>query len=68
MLVALFIHPPGYAPYEAAMLLLFYAFVGIVTNLVGGWLGAHIGLNMLMPIGMTLSPVWNGRLHGRATW
>ena len=34
------------------MLFLFYEFFGIVTNLVGGWLGARIGLNLTMHIGM----------------
>jgi MFS family permease len=36
------------------MLFLFYEFFGIVTNLVGGWLGARIGLNFTMHIGMAL--------------
>jgi predicted MFS family arabinose efflux permease len=34
------------------MLFLFYEFFGIVTNLVGGWLGSRIGLNLTMHIGM----------------
>jgi len=33
---------------------LFYEFFGIVTNLVGGWLGARIGLSLIMHIGMGL--------------
>jgi predicted MFS family arabinose efflux permease len=36
------------------MLFLFYEFFGVVTNLVGGWLGARIGLNLTMHIGMAL--------------
>ena len=40
MLVVLYFHLLGYSPFEVAMLFLFYEFVGIVTNLVGGWLGA----------------------------
>uniref|UniRef100_UPI003F4A9481 organoarsenical effux MFS transporter ArsJ n=1 Tax=Sedimenticola selenatireducens TaxID=191960 RepID=UPI003F4A9481 len=44
----------GYSPFEVAMLFLFYEFFGIVTNLVGGWLGARIGLNLTMHIGMGL--------------
>ncbi len=54
MLVVLYFHLLGYSPFEVAMLFLFYEFFGIVTNLVGGWLGSHIGLNMTMHIGMGL--------------
>jgi len=44
----------GYSPFEVAMLFLFYEFFGVVTNLVGGWLGARIGLNLTMHIGMAM--------------
>jgi len=52
MLVVLYFHLLGYSPFQVAMLFLFYEFFGIVTNLVGGWLGARIGLNRTMHIGM----------------
>jgi predicted MFS family arabinose efflux permease len=54
MLVVLYFHLLGYSPFEVAMLFLFYEFFGIVTNLVGGWLGARIGLNLTMHIGMAI--------------
>jgi predicted MFS family arabinose efflux permease len=54
MLVVLYFHQLGYSPFEVAMLFLFYEFFGIVTNLVGGWLGARIGLNLTMHIGMAM--------------
>ncbi len=54
MLVVLYFHLLGYSPLEVAMLFLFYEFFGIVTNLVGGWLGSRIGLNLTMHIGMSL--------------
>jgi predicted MFS family arabinose efflux permease len=54
MLVVLYFHQLGYSPFEVAMLFLFYEIFGIVTNLVGGWLGARIGLNLTMHIGMGL--------------
>jgi len=57
MLVVLYFHQLGYSPFEVAMLFLFYEFFGIVTNLVGGWLGARIGLNFTMHIGMGLQVV-----------
>jgi len=57
MLVVLYFYLLGYSPFEVAMLFLFYEFFGIVTNLVGGWLGARIGLNLTMHIGMSLQVV-----------
>ncbi|MFT6433710.1 MAG: putative MFS family arabinose efflux permease [Candidatus Azotimanducaceae bacterium] len=54
MLVVLYFHLLGYSPLEVAMLFLFYEFFGIITNLVGGWLGARIGLNKTMHIGMAI--------------
>jgi len=57
MLVVLYFHLLGYSPFEVAMLFLFYEFFGIVTNLVGGWLGACIGLNLTMHIGMGMQVV-----------
>jgi predicted MFS family arabinose efflux permease len=54
MLVVLHFHLLGYSPFEVAMLFLFYEFFGVVTNLVGGWLGARIGLNLTMHIGMAM--------------
>ena len=57
MLVLLYFHQLGYSPIEIAMLFLFYEFFGIVTNLVGGWLGSRIGLNSTMHLGMALQIV-----------
>ncbi len=54
MLVVLFFHQLGYSPLAIASLFLFYEFFGIVTNLVGGWLGARFGLNNTMHIGMVM--------------
>lgn len=52
MLVVLYFHQLGYRPLDIALLFLFYEFFGVVTNLVGGWLGARIGLNRTMNIGL----------------
>ncbi|WP_448551782.1 organoarsenical effux MFS transporter ArsJ [Thalassotalea montiporae] len=54
MLVVLYFHQLGYSPLAIAMLFLFYEFFGVVTNLIGGWLGARIGLNRTMQIGLVL--------------
>lgn len=54
MLVLLYFYQLGYSPLELAMLFLFYEFFGIVTNLLGGWLGARAGLNVTMNIGLSI--------------
>ncbi len=54
MLVVLYFHQLGYSPLNIAMLFLFYEIFGVVTNLVGGWLGARLGLNKTMNIGLAL--------------
>ncbi len=54
MLVVLYFHALGYSALEIAMLFLFYEIFGVVTNLLGGWLGAHLGLNKTMHIGVLL--------------
>lgn len=57
MLVVLYFHQLGYSPLQVAMLFLFYEIFGVVTNLVGGWLGARIGLNRTMNIGLALQVI-----------
>ena len=57
MLVVLHFHQLGYTPLEVALLFLFYEAFGVVTNLVGGWLGARLGLNRTMNAGLALQVV-----------
>jgi len=52
MLVLLYFHQLGYQPFTIAMLFIFYEVFGVITNLVGGWLGARIGLNKTMQMGL----------------
>jgi len=52
MLVVLYFHQLGYDALQIALLFLFYEIFGVVTNLLGGWLGARIGLNKTMNIGL----------------
>jgi MFS family permease len=54
MLVVLYFHQLGYGPLSIAMLFLFYEIFGVITNLVGGWLGARLGLNKTMNIGLAM--------------
>ena len=57
MLVVLYFHDLGYSPLQIALLFLFYEIFGVVTNLVGGWLGARLGLNRTMNIGLALQVI-----------
>ncbi|MCX4189886.1 organoarsenical effux MFS transporter ArsJ [Methylophaga sp. OBS3] len=57
MLVVLFFHQLGYSPLEVAMLFVLYEFFGIVTNLFGGWLGARLGLNITLHLGLFIQIV-----------
>ncbi len=52
MLVVLYFYELGYSTLAIASLFLFYEFFGVVTNLIGGWLGARLGLNRTMNIGL----------------
>lgn len=57
MLVVLHFHQLGYSPLEVAMLFLFYEIFGVITNLVGGWLGARVGLNATMNAGLIMQVI-----------
>ncbi|WP_105902994.1 organoarsenical effux MFS transporter ArsJ [Vibrio gangliei] len=57
MLVVLYFYDLGYSTLAIASLFLFYEFFGVVTNLVGGWLGARLGLNKTMNIGLMMQIV-----------
>lgn len=70
MLVLLHFNRIGYSPLQIAFLFLFYEFFGIVTNLVGGWIGARLGLKVTLFSGLTfqiialsalalLNPAWS---------
>ena len=68
MLVVLHFHTLGYTPLEIAFLFIFYEFFGVVTNLIGGWLGARIGLNRTMNIGLAMQVVALGMLAVPSSW
>lgn len=54
MLVLLHFHELGYSPIAIAFLFLAYEFMGIVTNLLGGWVGSRTGLNRTLVAGLGL--------------
>ncbi len=62
MLVVLYFYTLGYTPLEVALLFVFYELFGVITNLVGGWLGARLGLNATLHLGMALQIVALGML------
>ncbi|MDC6705886.1 hypothetical protein OEZ83_26325, partial [Leclercia adecarboxylata] len=57
MLVVLHFHSLGYTPLQIAALFLFYEVFGVVTNLIGGYLGARLGLNRTMNLGLAMQVV-----------
>ena len=57
MLVLLHFNDLGYSPVAIAFLLLAYEFMGILTNLLGGWVGARRGLNRTLVAGLGIQIV-----------
>ncbi|WP_415753379.1 organoarsenical effux MFS transporter ArsJ [Pseudomonas leptonychotis] len=68
MLVVLHFHSLGYSPLAIAGLFLFYEIFGVVTNLLGGYFGARLGLNRTMNIGLGLQVAALLMLTVPATW
>lgn len=69
MLVLLYFHDLGYSPVSIAFLFLLYEFMGIITNLLGGWVGARSGLNRTLLAGLSLQIVALVALtFHQATW
>lgn len=68
MLVVLYFHELGYAPLQIALLFLFYELFGVITNLAGGWLGARLGLNRTMNLGLVLQVAALAMLLVPAAW
>jgi MFS family permease len=52
MLVLFYFFERGYTPFQVASLFIFYEVFGVVTNLVGGWLGARLGLKATLFLGL----------------
>ena len=57
MLVLLHFNELGYSPVAIAFLFLAYELMGILTNLLGGWVGARRGLNRTLVAGLALQIV-----------
>ncbi len=57
MLVLLHFHHLGYTPLDLAFLFLLYEAMGIVTNFIGGWVGARFGLRLTLFVGLSIQVV-----------
>lgn len=68
MLVVLHFYQLGFSPLQIATLFLFYEIFGVVTNLLGGYLGARAGLNRTMNIGLGLQVIALALLALPTTW
>lgn len=68
MLVVLHFHNLGFSPLKIAFLFLFYEVFGIITNGIGGWIAAHIGLNRTMITGGFLQVFALGILAVDPSW
>ncbi|MCQ4261519.1 MFS transporter [Stutzerimonas stutzeri] len=68
MLVVLHFHSLGYSPLQIAALFLFYEVFGVITNLIGGYLGARLGLNRTMNLGLAMQVVALLMLTVPAIW
>jgi predicted MFS family arabinose efflux permease len=67
-LVLFYFFERGYSPFEVASLFLFYEIFGIVTNLVGGWLAARLGLKSTLVMGLAVQLVALSMLAVPAGW
>ncbi|MDZ7813803.1 MAG: organoarsenical effux MFS transporter ArsJ [Ideonella sp.] len=73
MLVLLHFYRLGYSPFTLAFLFLLYEAMGIVANLIGGWLATRYGIKRMLTVGLfteivgfllmsALSPAWSAAL------
>ena len=54
MLVLLHFHTLGFTPFEIALLFVLYEAMGVVTNLMAGWIAARFGLQSTLYAGLSL--------------
>jgi MFS family permease len=73
MLVLLHFYRLGYSPFTLAFLFLLYEAMGVVANLIGGWLATRYGIARMLAVGLAtqitgflllsaLSPTWSAAL------
>ncbi len=54
MLVLLHFHALGFSPIDLALMFLLYEAMGMLTNFIGGWIGAKHGLKLTLLIGLVV--------------
>ena len=54
MLVLLHFHQLGFTPLDIAFLFLLYEAMGVITNFLGGWIGARFGLRITLFAGLAV--------------
>lgn len=54
MLVLGYFHQLGYSPFQLATLFLLYELCGVLTNLIGGWIGSRAGLRFTLASGLLM--------------
>ena len=54
MLVLFQFYLMGYSAFQIASLFLFYEIFGVITNLLGGWIGANLGLRVTLFGGLAM--------------
>ncbi len=57
MLVLLHFYTLGYDAFQIAVLFLLYEVAGVLTNLIGGWIGARLGLKITLYVGLGLQVI-----------
>jgi MFS family permease len=73
MLVLLHFYRLGYSPFTLAFLFLLYEAMGVVANLIGGWLATRYGIARMLAVGLAtqitgflllsaLSPSWTAAM------
>ena len=73
MLVLLHFYRLGYSPFTLAFLFLLYEAMGVVANLIGGWLATRYGIQRMLAVGLCtqitgfmllsqLSPTWTATM------
>jgi len=73
MLVLLHFYRLGYSPFTLAFLFLLYEAMGVVANLIGGWLATRYGIARMLTVGLAtqiagflllsaLSPAWTAAM------
>ncbi len=69
MLVLLHFYALGYDAFQIALLFVLYELAGVVTNLIGGWIGSRLGLKVTLYVGLGLQVIALSALANfDATW